>query len=181
MPQPANQNRSLVTAVPLGPKNWGMSLGAGYSVILPLFVFEAGYGLTKTIDVAFRYETVSGPDVWALFDHQDVNRAGASRDFIKWLTSAQTDAKWNLAVGNLPLRSTEKTTPEFAAYVKAYPGGQKFFDNLANAEQGRPTVPGYEAMSRNVGDAIASVLQGKASPRDALDAAAKKSAGALED
>ena len=81
-----------------------------------------------------------GPDLWVLFDHEDANRAGASRDFIKWLTSAEIDAKWNLAVGNLPLRSSEKDTPEFAAYVKEYPGGQKFFDNLANAKQARPTV-----------------------------------------
>ncbi len=36
-------------------------------------------------------------------------------------------------------------------------------------------------MSRNVGDAIAKVLQGAASPKEALDEAAKKSAGALED
>jgi multiple sugar transport system substrate-binding protein len=126
------------------------------------------------------HQTVSGPDLWVLFNHGDANRAGATRDFVKWLTSAQIDAKWNLAVGNLPLRSTEKATPEFAAYVKEYPGGQKFFDNLANAKQARPTVAGYEEMSRNVGDAIAEVLQGKTKPKDALDAAAKKSADALE-
>ncbi|SNY65907.1 ABC transporter substrate-binding protein [Paractinoplanes atraurantiacus] len=126
------------------------------------------------------HQTVSGPDLWVLFNHDDVNRAGASRDFIKWLTSAEIDAKWNLAVGNLPLRTSEKDSPEFAAYVKEYPGGQKFFDNLANAKQARPTVPGYEVLSRNVGDAIASVLQGKSSAKDALDAAAKKSADAVE-
>ena len=65
-------------------------------------------------------------------------------------------------VGNLPLRTTEKDSPEFAAYVKEYPGGQKFFDNLANAKQARPTVAGYVELSRYVGDAIAKVLQGAA-------------------
>ena len=84
-------------------------------------------------------------------------------------------------VGNLPLRSSEQSTPEFAAYVKEYPGGQKFFDNLANAKQARPTLAGYEEMSRNVGDAIAKVLQGAAKPKEALDDAAKKSVGVLED
>lgn len=137
------------------------------------------YGVSLLPGYNGDHQTVSGPDLWALFDHSDVNRAGASRDFIKWLTSAQVDARWNLAVGNLPLRTSEKTTPEFAAYVKEYPGGQKFFDNLANAKQARPTVPGYEEMSRNVGDAIAKVLQGAATPQQALDDAAKKSAGAV--
>lgn len=51
---------ALVTAAPLGNGDWGMSLGGGYTAILPLFVFEAGYGLTPKLDVAFRYETVSG-------------------------------------------------------------------------------------------------------------------------
>ncbi|MCO8269177.1 ABC transporter substrate-binding protein [Actinoplanes sp. TRM 88003] len=140
---------------------------------------KLSYGVSNLPGVNGDHQTVSGPDLWVLFDHDDANRAGAARDFIKWLTSAQTDAKWNLAVGNLPLRSSEQSTPEFAAYVKEYPGGQKFFDNLANAKQARPTVPGYEVLSRNVGDAIASVLQGKASPKDALDAAAQKSADAV--
>jgi multiple sugar transport system substrate-binding protein len=140
---------------------------------------KLSYGVVDLPGFNGDHQTVSGPDLWVLFNHDDANRAGAARDFVKWLTSAQTDAKWNLTVGNLPLRSTEKNTPEFAAYVKEYPGGQKFFDNLANAKQARPTVEGYEAMSRNVGDAIAKVLQGAAQPKQALDDAAKKSAGAL--
>jgi multiple sugar transport system substrate-binding protein len=137
------------------------------------------YGVVNLPGYNGDHQTVSGPDLWVLFDHGDVNRAGATRDFIKWLTSAQTDAKWNLAVGNLPLRSTEKDTPEFAQYIKDYPGGQKFVDNLANAKQARPTLPGYEVLSRNVGDAIAKVLQGKATAKEALDEAAKKSADAV--
>ncbi|GAB2605329.1 ABC transporter substrate-binding protein [Paractinoplanes abujensis] len=140
---------------------------------------KLSYGVSNLPGVNGDHQTVSGPDLWVLFDHDDANRAGAARDFVKWLTSAQTDAKWNLKVGNLPLRSTEQSTPEFAAYVKEYPGGQKFFDNLTNAKQARPTVPGYEVLSRNVGDAIASVLQGRATAKDALDAAAKKSADAV--
>ncbi len=59
-------------------------------------------------------------------------------------------------------------------YVNEYPGAQKFFDNLANAKQARPTVDGYAEMSRYVGEAIAEVLQGAASPKEALDEAAKQ-------
>ena len=156
----------------------GMIL-TGPWALLEIKEAKLSYGVAALPGVNGDHQTVSGPDLWVLFDHDDANRAGASRDFVKWLTSAQTDTKWNLAVGNLPLRSTEQNSPEFAAYVKEYPGGQKFFDNLANANQARPTLPGYEELSRNVGDAIASVLQGKATAKEALDAAAKKSAGAV--
>ncbi|GAA4246104.1 ABC transporter substrate-binding protein [Dactylosporangium darangshiense] len=147
-----------------------------------LEIKDAGleYGVAQLPGYNGDHQTVSGPDLWVLFDHGDANRAGASRDFIRWLTSKEIDAKWNLAIGNLPLRSSEQGTPEFAEYVKEYPGGQKFFDNLANAKQARPTLAGYEEMSRNVGDAISKVLQGAAKPKEALDEAAKKSAGALE-
>jgi multiple sugar transport system substrate-binding protein len=140
---------------------------------------KMSYGVANLPGFNGDHQTVSGPDLWVLFDHQDVNRAGAARDFVKWLTSAEIDAKWNLKVGNLPLRTTEVKTPEYAAYVKEYPGGDKFFANLANAKQARPTVPGYEELSRNVGDAIAKVLQGKEASKKALDDAAKKSADSV--
>ena len=140
---------------------------------------KLSYGVADLPGFDGDHETVSGPDVWVLFNHNDANRAGAARAFLKWLTSAPTDAKWNLKLGNLPLRTTEKDSPEFAAYVKEYPGGDKFFSNLANAKQARPTVAGYEELSRNVGNAISKVLQGTATPKAALDEAAKKSADSV--
>jgi multiple sugar transport system substrate-binding protein len=156
----------------------GMMLSGPWS-LLDIKAAKVSYGVAELPGFNGDHETVSGPDVWALFDHQDVNRAGAARDFIKWLTSAQIDAKWNLAIGNLPLRTSEQNSPEYAAYVKEYPGGDKFFANLANAKQARPTVAGYDELSRNVGDAIAKVLQGTESSQKALDDAAKKSADSV--
>ena len=158
----------------------GMVLSGPWA-LLEIKVAKLDYGVAYLPSFGGDHETASGPDLWALFNHDDPNRAGASRAFIQWLTSKDVDAKWNMALGNLPLRSSEKDTPEYAALVKEYPGAQKFFDNLANAKQARPTVTGYEEMSRHVGDAIAKVLQDAAKPKEALDAAAKESAGALED
>ncbi len=141
---------------------------------------KVDYGVTYLPAFNGDHQTVSGPDVWVLFNHDDANRAGAARDFLLWLTSKEQDVRWNLAYGNLPLRSSEQSTAEFAAFTKEFsPGGQKFFDNLANAKQPRPTVNGYVEMSRNVGEAIAKVLQGAASPKEALDRAAKQSEDAL--
>jgi multiple sugar transport system substrate-binding protein len=140
------------------------------------------YGATYLPAFNGDHETVSGPDLWVLLNHNDPNRSGASRDFIRWLTSKAIDPRWNLANGNLPLRSSEKDSPEFATYVSDYePGAQKFFDNLANAKQARPTIGGYVEMSRYVGEAIAKVLQGAASSKDALNEAAQKSTAALAD
>ncbi|MFG1922289.1 ABC transporter substrate-binding protein [Cryptosporangium sp. NPDC048952] len=166
------------------PLFWSNRVGmimSGPWELFELAKHKTNYGVVQLPGVNGDHQTVSGPDLWVLYNHDDANRAGASRAFLQWLTSKEVDAKWNLAIGNLPLRTTEKDTPEFTSYVKQYSGGQKFFDNLQNAEQARPTVSGYEEMSRNVGDAIAKVLQGKAKPKEALDEAAEKSAGILED
>jgi multiple sugar transport system substrate-binding protein len=131
------------------------------------------YGVSILPGTNGDHQTVSGPDIWVLLDHGDANRAYWSYEFTKWLTSADIDAKWNLAQGNLPLRSSESTLPAYTSYVKQYPGADVFFRNLSNAKTPRPTVSGYVALSTAVGQGISSVLQGASSPKDALDKAAK--------
>ena len=117
--------------------------------------------------------------VWALFDHGDANRAHWALEFTKWLTSAPIDARWNLTQGNLPLRASEATSPEYAEYIKNYPGADVMFANLKNATKPRPTVPAYPEVSQFIGDAIAQVMQGAAEPSDALADAARQGDQAL--
>lgn len=125
------------------------------------------------------HQTISGPDVWTLYDHHDSDRSYWSYTFAQWLTSAGTDPQFNLATGNLPLRSSESSSQEFTDYAKQYPGAQVLFDNLKNATTARPTVPGYVGLSQAVGQAIAKVLQGQGDPKAALDDAAKAADTAL--
>ncbi len=125
------------------------------------------------------HQTISGPDVWTLYDHHYADRAYWSYTFAQWLTSAAVDPKFNLATGNLPLRSSEATSQEFQGYAAQYPGAQVFLDNLKNAKVGRPTVPGYVGLSQAVGQAVAKVLQGQGDPEQALDDAAKTADTAL--
>ncbi|ACU73558.1 extracellular solute-binding protein family 1 [Catenulispora acidiphila DSM 44928] len=125
------------------------------------------------------HQTISGPDLWTLYDHHDANRTYWSYQFAQWLTSAQTDPQFNLATGNLPLRSSEAGSQEFQDYAKQYPGAQTLFDNLKNATTARPTVPGYVGLSQAVGQAIAKVLQGQGDPKSALQDAAKAADVAL--
>ena len=141
---------------------------------------KVSYGATWLPGTNGDHQTVSGPDVWVAFDHSDANRAAATTDFLLWLTSPEIDERWNLAYGNLPLRTSESTSPAFKTWASTYaPGAEVFFANLANAKTPRPTVEGYTEMSKYVGEAISEVLQGSAQPKEALDAAAAKSTDAL--
>jgi len=144
-----------------------------------LGVAKTQYGVSYLPGTDGNHETVSGPDIWALFDHNDKNREYWAYEFTEWLTSAEQDLKWNVAYGNLPLRTSEIETPEFQAQVEALPGLEVMADNAVNAVHARPTISGYVAVSEAVGTAVSRVLQGEGSPEEALKAAADEADAAL--
>jgi multiple sugar transport system substrate-binding protein len=139
------------------------------------------YGVTILPGTNGDHETVSGPDIWALFDHKDANRAYWSYQFAEWLTSAAQDERWNVEIGNLPIRSSEIDSAAFTKQVATYPGLDIMADNAVNAKQARPTVAGYNALSEAIGSAISKVLQNDGDPAEQLKAAAVKATKALND
>jgi len=137
-----------------------------------LKVAGTNYGVTLMPGYNGNHETISGPDLWALFDHKDPNRAYWSYELAKWLTDPARDLKVNVGYGNLPLRPVEMDTPEFRDQAQSQPGFDVLAKNIVNAVKVRPTVQGYAPLSEAIGTAISSVLQGQGDPRQALDAAA---------
>lgn len=138
------------------------------------------YGVVQLPGTDGNHQTASGPDVWALFDHKDKNRAYWATQFAEWLTSAEQDEKFNVAQGNLPLRSSEASSEAVAKVSAEYPGFDVFVDNLKNVKQARPATKGYAALSVAVGKAVSSVLQGVGDPKEALDTAAKTADASLK-
>lgn len=146
-----------------------------------LGVAGTDYGVTILPGTDGDHQTVSGPDIWALFDTQDANENYWSFELMKWLTATEQDLRWNVAYGNLPLRSSEIDTPEFQEQVAALPGLDVMAENNANAVNARPTVAGYVGLSEAIGSAISQVLQGQGTAEEALQAAAEKADKALAD
>ena len=140
---------------------------------------KTAYGVVRLPGKDGNHETVSGPDLWTLFDHKDANRAYWAYEFTRWLTDPAQDERWNVEYGNLPLRASETDSAAFRGQVKALPGLEVMAANSANAKHARPTVPAYNALSEAVGSAISSVLQGKGEPAAALKGAAAKADEAL--
>jgi multiple sugar transport system substrate-binding protein len=140
---------------------------------------KTSYGVVPLPGTDGNHESVSGPDLWVLFDHKDANRAHWSYELTKWLTSADQDIKWNVAYGNLPLRSSEAQSPEFLAQVEALPGLDVMAANMVNSKHARPTVKGYVKLSEAIGSAISEVMQGQGEPADALTKAAATATQAL--
>lgn len=140
---------------------------------------KTDYGVTVLPGTDGDHQTVSGPDVWTLFDHKDANRAHWAYEFTKWLTDPAQDERWNVKYGNLPLRQSETASDAFKAQVKEFPGLDVMAANSANAKHARPTVPAYNRLSEAIGDQISAVLQGRGEPAAALQAAATKADQAL--
>jgi multiple sugar transport system substrate-binding protein len=129
---------------------------------------KTSYGVVRLPGTDGDHQTVSGPDLWTLFDNGDVNRAHWAKDFTEWLTAKEQDERFNVALGNLPLRSSEVDSAAFRKQAAALPGYRIIQENSVNAEQARPTVPGYNGLSEAVGDAVAHVMQGDGDPATAL-------------
>ncbi|BDZ42273.1 ABC transporter substrate-binding protein [Paraoerskovia sediminicola] len=146
-----------------------------------LGVAGTDYGVVQLPGTDGDHQTVSGPDIWTLFDHKDANRSYWAFEFAEWLTAAEQDLKWNVAYGNLPLRSSEIDTPEFKEQVEALPGLDIMAANGENAKKARPTVSGYVNLSEAIGGAISEVLQGQGDPQTALTDAADKADEDLAD
>ncbi len=137
------------------------------------------YGVTILPGVDGNHETVSGPDIWVLFDHQDKNREYWAYEFTKFLTAAEQDERWNVEIGNLPLRSSSIESDAFATQVANFPGLDIMAANGENAKHARPTVAGYVGLSEAIGSAISHVMQGDGDPKEALDQAVVEANEAL--
>jgi multiple sugar transport system substrate-binding protein len=124
------------------------------------------------------HQTISGPDNWVVFNNGS-DRVNAAVEFLKWFTSPAIDLKWATMTGDLPIRQSATKQAGYQAFVKKYPGIGVWVQNLSNATQSRPVTTTYPKISTVVGQAIQSVLLGKADPQQALSNAAKQVNGIL--
>lgn len=119
------------------------------------------------------HQTVSGPDNWVILDH-GAERVDAAVEFLKWLTAPEQQLEWMLVTGSLPIRPSIMDLPEYQEFLDTYPGIETMADNLANAKNAMPTLKQWPRIVNSLGEAIASVLLGRAQPQEALDQAAQE-------
>jgi multiple sugar transport system substrate-binding protein len=138
---------------------------------------KVDYGVT-ILPADQNHQTISGPDNWVMFNNGSA-RTAAAWTFLKWLTSPATDLKWATMTGDLPIRASVAKLPGYSKFTSKYPGVAVWAANLANATQSRPQITVYPKISTAVGQAVQSVLLGKAQPQQALSQAAQQVNGIL--
>jgi multiple sugar transport system substrate-binding protein len=139
---------------------------------------HAHYGVVNMPGINGDHTTISGPDIWALFDNRDANRAYWSYQLVKWLTDPAQDARYNVTLGNLPLRpSLESSLPQYKQAAAQFPGFSSMAANLANVHQALPAVTAFPDLSDAVGTAVSKSMQGQGTSEQNLrdaDAATDK-------
>jgi multiple sugar transport system substrate-binding protein len=139
---------------------------------------NVSYGVTLLPGYNGNHETISGPDLYMLFDHSSARSAAAVK-FVTWLTSAPVHLQFAIATGDLPLRTSETKLPDYQTFLKKYPSEQVFVDNLNNVKHVRPNIASYAEVSTAVGQMVQSVLLGRAQPADALKSGSRAVTSAL--
>ncbi|HTG46406.1 MAG TPA: ABC transporter substrate-binding protein [Actinomycetota bacterium] len=120
------------------------------------------------------HQTISGPDMWVMFDNGDARKA-AALEFMQWFTDTQQVKADSMESGHLPTRASVVAEPGFVkAFGKKFPGEDVFAENLKNVAKARPTLQSYDQISQIMGQAIVKVLLGQAEPKQALDDAANQ-------
>ncbi|MEP7059244.1 MAG: ABC transporter substrate-binding protein [Actinomycetota bacterium] len=141
---------------------------------------DANYGVVQmpSFDAGGTHVTIAGPDNWVIFDNGTA-RVDASWDFLKFMVSPDEVLADSLATGHLPTQASVEKLTGFNQFDKNFPGTGTFVDNLKNVTIARPQVTGYPQISGFIGQALVSVLTGKATPQAALDQAAQQSDAVL--
>ena len=135
------------------------------------------YGV-EILPADLNHQTISGPDNWVVFNNGSA-RTKAAWEFLKWLTSPAVDLKWATMTGDLPMRASVTKLPNYKQFVAKYPGVGVWVKNLGNATQTRPVSVLYPKISAVVGEAVQSVLLGRAQPQQALSQAEQQVNGIL--
>jgi multiple sugar transport system substrate-binding protein len=119
------------------------------------------------------HDTIAGPDAWVVLDNGP-DRVDAAWKLAKYLTSPDQVLADSLATGHLPTRTSVGTMPGFSAFATAFPGIDLFAQNLVNVKKARPPIATYPQVSQLIGNAVTSVVLGKADAQQALDDAAQQ-------
>lgn len=101
----------------------------------------------------------------------DEERQQAAWDFVSWLTSTETQTKWDIETGFMPVRDSVATAEEYLTWLEnTEPRLRPFVENQQYAHN-RPPVPNYTELSDAFSREIERAFIGEASAEEALSAA----------
>lgn len=138
---------------------------------------EIDYHVVPLPSFSRRPVTISGPDTWTVFDNGTA-RTKAARTFVTWLNQPGQDSRWAVEAGSLPLSRRSQDRPAWREHAAEMPGLPVFTEAVTSSRV-RPVHAAYPRISQSLGQAVVSVLLGRASPADAVRSCAEEANAAL--
>ncbi|MBU0493682.1 MAG: ABC transporter substrate-binding protein [Chloroflexi bacterium] len=137
---------------------------------------EADYGKAGTI--------IGGACLWIL-NLRPTEEQEAAWKFVKFMSSAQSQAYWHINTGYYPINAKGYNEPDDVAWRAKYPQFQVAIDQLHIAPKNNVTAGGligvFPEARQTVEGALEECFAGGATPKDALDKAAKSVTQAIKD
>jgi len=99
----------------------------------------------------------------------------AAWNFISWMTNAENAGKWSVRSGYVTVRPDGLQTPELKQLTAEFPQALMALKQLDYAHREPPYTHEGRRISKIITDAVESALAGKATPKDALEAAQRES------
>ncbi|MCF7802634.1 MAG: ABC transporter substrate-binding protein [Candidatus Marinimicrobia bacterium] len=122
--------------------------------------------------------TIAGGEYLVIFKQSE--HPDAAWQFLKWMTRPETQAKWSMDSGYLPIRHAVLDVPEFQEYLDENPNFKVFVEQMEYAQAQRSLDYYSMQILRHIGEAIEMATVGERSPQEALNISAKKSNDLLD-
>jgi len=114
-----------------------------------------------------------------MFQSDDARQA-AAWDFINWLTSTETQIKWDTQTGFMPVRDSVAQSADYQTWMKNTEPRLAPFVNNQQYAHARPAITNYPEVSDAFSKEIQKALYGQLTPKEALTSADKAVTGLLK-
>ncbi|MBN1302046.1 MAG: ABC transporter substrate-binding protein [Melioribacteraceae bacterium] len=136
-------------------------------------VKDFDYGFAFLPEGPDKRATVVGGEYLAIFKQS--KHPDAAWEFIKWIISPSTQAKWAMTSGYLPVRKDVVEIPEFKKYLEDHPHFRVFFEQMDYSQAQRPIDYGGLEIYRHIAEAMEKSMLGNMDVKKSLNEAAYKS------
>ncbi len=149
--------------------------------------FEVGVGFlprAKEEDYKTAGTIIGGASVW-IINQRPVEEQEAAWKFVKFMSSADSQAYWHIQTGYYPINAKGYNHPDDIAWREKYPQFQVAVDQLHMSPKTNVTAGGligvFPEARQTVEAALEECFAGQATPQEALDKAAASVTQAIQD
>lgn len=141
--------------------------------------FEWSAAPLPYMDAKFRSTPVAGTDL-AIFSRASAAEQDAAWKFIKWLVEPRQTARWAMGTSYIPVRKSAMHLEIMKKWFAEHPRDLQSLQQLRYINYD-PNMAAWNNIRGDVSEAVEKVFLGKATPKEALDAAAVKANARLRD